>query len=70
MNMNKHFLLKYRSLNHYLWRWEDKEKWFDTKEEMISFIKDIKKGTMVLNPEDIKINCAFELNEIDIESIK
>lgn len=65
--MHNKFLLRYRALNHYAWRWEDRESWFDTKEEMMDFIKDIRKGTMVLKPEDIKIQCAFELNEIDIE---
>ena len=65
--MHKKFLLKYRVLNHYVWQWEDRESLFDTKEEMTDFVNGIKKGTMVLKPEDIKIECAFELNEIDIE---
>ena len=65
--MHKKFLLKYRVLNYYAWEWEDRESWFDTKEEMMNFIKDIKQGTMVLKPEDIKIKCAFALNEIDIQ---
>lgn len=60
------FLLKYRILNHYAWQWEDREAWFSTKEEMVDFIKDIKMGTMVLKPEDINIECMFELNEINI----
>ena len=65
--MHKKFLLKYRVFNHYSWEWDDLESWFDTKEELLDFIKDIKKGTMVLKPEDIEINGVFELNELDIQ---
>lgn len=64
--MYKKFLLTYRVLNPYLWRWEDRESRFDTREEMIDFIKDLKKGTMLLKPEDIVIDRAYELNDVDI----
>ena len=60
--MYKRFLLKCDIYNHYKGWWENTEFYFDTKEEMIDFIKN---GTDYTKPQDIRVQSAFELNKID-----
>ena len=62
--MHKKFLLKCSVNNHYKGWWEDTEFYFDTKEEMIDFIKN---GTGYTKPEDIRVEAAFELNRINLD---
>lgn len=61
--MHKKFLLKCNVNNHHKGWWEDTEFYFDTKEEMIDFIKN---GTDYTNSEDIRVEAAFELNRINL----
>ena len=51
-------------MNYYKWQWENREFYFDTKDEMIYFIEN---GTEYTKPEDIRVEAAFELNKINIE---
>lgn len=60
----KKYLLKCQIFNYYPWKWEDRELYFDTEEEMISFIKN---GTEYIQPKDIRVEAAFILNKIDIK---
>lgn len=62
--MYKRFLLKCDIYNHYKGWWENTEFYFDTKEEMIDFIKS---GTDYTKPQDIRIQAAFELNRINLD---
>lgn len=63
--MYKRYLLKCRIMyDSWLGDYMDMDFYFDTEEEMIDFIKN---GNESFNPEDIKVECAFELNKIDIE---
>lgn len=62
--MYKNFLLKCDIYNHYKGWWENTEFYFDTKEELIDFIKN---GTDYTKPQDIRIQAAFELNRIDLD---
>lgn len=64
--MYKKYMLKCSIRNEVNWleEYTDTELYFDTKEEMIDFIKN---GTVNINPKDIRIECAFELNKVDIE---
>lgn len=64
--MYKRYLLKC-SIRHecnWLEEYTDTQLYFDTKEEMVDFIKN---GTKYIKPKDIRIECAFELNKVDIE---
>lgn len=62
--MYKRFLLKCDIYNHYKGWWEENtELYFDTKEEMIDFIKN---GTDYIRPQDIRVQAAFELNKIGL----
>ena len=61
---NKKYLLRYEVRNHYKWCWEHQKRYFDTKEEMVDFIKN---GNDYTKPKDIKYIDAFELAKIDIE---
>lgn len=62
--MYKKFLLKCSTLNHYKGCWQDREFYFDTKEDMMYFIKN---GSEYTKPEDIRVEAAFELNKIDLD---
>ena len=62
--MYKRFLLKCSILNHYKRCWQDGEFYFDTKEDMIHFIKN---GSEYTKPDDIRVEAAFELNKIDLD---
>lgn len=63
--MYKRFLLKCRIMyDSWLKDYMDMEFYFDTKKEMINFIKN---GNEDFSPENIKVESAFELNKIDIE---
>ena len=62
--MYKRFLLKCSTLNHYKGCWQDREFCFDTKEDMIHFIKNVSEYT---KPDDIRVEAAFELNKIDLD---
>lgn len=62
--MFKKYLLKCSIMNYHEMCWEDEELYFDTKDEMMDFIKN---GTVYVKPEDIRIASAFKLNKIDIE---
>ena len=62
--MYKRFLLKCSTLNHYKGCWQDREFCFDTKEDMIHFIKN---GSEYTEPDDIRVEAAFELNKIDLD---
>ena len=62
--MYKRFLLKCSTLNHYKGCWQDREFCFDTKEDMIHFIKN---GSEYNKPDDIKVEATFELNKIDLD---
>lgn len=61
---NKKYLLRYKTYNRYRWCWEQSKKYFNTKEEMIDFIKN---GNQYTKPEDIKNVEAFELIKLNIE---
>ena len=67
--MYKKFLLKCRIRHEDDWfeEYSDTTLDFDTKEEMTNFIKN---GTEYTDPKDIEVECAFELNKIDIELYK
>ena len=62
--MYKKFLLECSTLNHYKRCWQDREFYFDTKEDMIHFIKNESEYT---KPDDIRVEAAFELNKIDLD---
>ena len=62
--MYKRFLLKCSTLNHYKGCWQDREFCFDTKEDMIHFIKN---GSEYTKTDDIRVEAAFELNKIDLD---
>ena len=62
--MYKRFLLKCSTLNHYKGCWQDREFCFDTKEDMIHFIKN---GSEYTEPDDIRVEAAFELNKVDLD---
>ena len=64
--MYKKYLLKcsIRHEDNWLEEYTDTQLYFDTKEEMIDFVKN---GTECINPKDIRVECAFELNKVDIE---
>lgn len=62
--MYKKFLLKCDINNRSKGWWEDTEFFFDTKEEMVDFIKN---GTNYTKPEDIRVKAAFELNKVDLD---
>lgn len=64
--MRNKYLLKYRVFERYSWAWRSREALFNAYSEMVEFINEIKKGTECLKPEDIRIDCAFELRQIDI----
>ncbi|MGF0102048.1 hypothetical protein [Bariatricus sp. SGI.019] len=61
--MYKNFLLKCDIYNHCKGWWENTEFYFDTKEELIDFIKN---GTDYTKPQDIRVQATFELNKIDL----
>lgn len=62
--MYKKYLLKCSIYNNWLEEYEESEFYFDTKEELIDFVKN---GTAAISPEYILIECAFEINKINIE---
>lgn len=62
--MYKNFLLKCDIFNLYTFRWESQNRFFDTKEEMIDFIKN---GDGCFKPDAIRVECAFKLEKIDIK---
>ena len=62
--MYKKYLLKCSTKNHFVDGWEDREYYFDTKEEMIDYIKN---GSTCHKPKEIRVEAAFELNKIEIE---
>ena len=62
--MYKRFLLKCSTLNHYKGCRQDREFYFDTKEDMIHFIKN---GSKYTKPDDIRAEAVFELNKIDLD---
>lgn len=68
--MDKRFLLTYHVFNRYQWRWEDRKSWFDTYDSMATYINELKKGTKLLLPEDVKIEGAFELKKVDLPVIR
>ena len=62
--MYKRFLLKCDIYNHYKGCMQDREFYFDTKEDMIHFIKN---GSEYTKPDDIRVEAVFELNKIDLD---
>lgn len=44
--------------------WQDRTYWFDTKEEMIIFIKN---GDEHIKPEHIRVEDSFKLEKLSIE---
>ena len=61
--MYKNFMLKCQIFNLYTFEWENQNRFFDTKEEMLDFIKN---GDEVWKPDAIRVECAFKLEKIDI----
>lgn len=62
--MYKKFLLKCDVFNLYTFKWESRDYYFDTEEEMVNFIKN---GNEVWKPDAIRVECAFKLEKIDIK---
>lgn len=62
--MYKNFMLKCQIFNLYTFEWENQNRFFDTKEEMLDFIKN---GDEVWKPDAIRVECAFKLEKIDIK---
>lgn len=61
--MYKNFMLKCQIFNLYTFEWENQNRFFYTKEEMLDFIKN---GDEVWKPDAIRVECAFKLEKIDI----
>jgi hypothetical protein len=57
-------MLKCQIFNLYTFEWENQNRFFDTKEEMLDFIKN---GDEVWKPDAIRVECAFKLEKIDIK---
>ena len=62
--MYKNFMLKCQIFNLYTFEWENQNRFFDTEEEMLDFIKN---GDEVWKPDAIKVECAFKFEKINIK---
>lgn len=62
--MYKKYLLRCSTKNHFRDGWENQEFYFDTKEEMINYIKN---GSKCTKSEEIRVEAAFELTKIEIK---
>ena len=61
--MYKKYLLRCQTINHYTGCWENREYYFDTKDEMMNYIKNGDEYGYT-KPEDIKVEAAFELKRV------
>ena len=61
---NEKFLLRCKVRNKYKGCWEHRDLYFYSKGAMLNYIQN---GTDYVKPEDIKVGCIFELNEINVE---
>ena len=60
--MYKQWMLEFSRYNWYQGIWGDDRLFFNTKEEMINFVKN---GNKYIKPEHIRVGAAFKLEQLD-----